>query len=220
MEDFMNNRTITVKGVGSASTKPDYVTLSLRVSFSDKEYQEAVNGANRRVHALENAVVEAGFDKTELKTHSFNVETDYDNVEEGNRYMRVFAGYNCVYGLKLSFDLDALRLANTLTAISKSESEAEVDVRFTVKNPESVKAELLKSAAKNAREKAEILAEASGVTLGELLAINYDWTEVRFASETRYCRAYGADMVADAMPEFNPEDIESSDSAAFVWEIK
>lgn len=220
MEDFMNNRTITVKGVGSASTKPDYVTLSLRVSFSDKEYQEAVNGANRRVHALENAVVEAGFDKTELKTHSFNVETDYDNVEEGNRYRRVFAGYNCVYGLKLSFDLDALRLANTLTAISKSESEAEVDVRFTVKNPESVKAELLKSAAKNAREKAEILAEASGVTLGELLAINYDWTEVRFASETHFARSYGADMLNEAMPEFTPEDIESSDSAAFVWEIK
>ncbi len=217
----MNNRTITVKGVGSASTKPDFVSLSLRVSETDTDYQNAVNGANKRVFALENAVVGVGFDKTDLKTLSFNVETNYENVEQPNgRYRRVFAGYNCVYGLKLSFDLDALRLANTLTAISKSGSEAEVDVRFTVKDPESVKAELLKSAAQNARAKAEVLAEASGVALGELLAINYDWTEVMFASETRFARSYGADMLNEAMPEFTPEDIESSDSAAFVWEIK
>ncbi len=215
----MDKRTIAVKGVGTASSKPDFVILSLRVSETNVDYQNAVNGANERVLALEKVVVDIGFDKTDLKTRSFNVETEYDNVEEGNRYKRVFAGYRCVYDLKLSFDMNAERLSETLIAISKSASGAEVDVRFTVKNPEAVKAELLKSAAKNAREKAEILAEASGVTLGELLAINYDWTEVVFASETRYCRSECVkyDM---AMPEFTPDDIESSDSATFVWEIK
>ncbi len=206
--------------MGSASTKPDFIAVSLRLSFTDKDYQNAVNGANERVHALEDAVVGVGFDKTELKTLSFNVETNYENVEQPNgRYKREFAGYTCVYGLKLSFDMDAAKLSKTLTAISKSGSEAEVDVRFTVKDPESVKAELLKSAAQNARAKAEILAAASGVALGELLAINYDWTEVMFASETRYCMDDSVKLNM-AMPEFTPEDIESSDSAAFVWEIK
>lgn len=216
----MDKRTIAVKGVGTASSKPDFVTLSFRISYTDMDYKNAVNGANRRVSALENAVVGIGFDKTDLKTLSFNVNTEHKSVKQENGdYNRVFAGFSCVYGMKLSFDFNSQRLSETLTAIAESAFDSEIDVNFTVKNPEAVKAELLKSAAKNAREKAEILAEASGVTFGELLAINYDWTDIVFASETRYCRSECVkyDM---AMPEFTPDDIESSDSATFVWEIK
>ena len=32
-------RTITVKGVGSISAKPDYIMLSLNIDSTDKEYE-------------------------------------------------------------------------------------------------------------------------------------------------------------------------------------
>lgn len=35
-------RTITVKGVGSVSAKPDYITLSLVMESTDKEYDIAL----------------------------------------------------------------------------------------------------------------------------------------------------------------------------------
>lgn len=33
-------RTITVKGVGSVSARPDYITLSLGIETQEKEYAE------------------------------------------------------------------------------------------------------------------------------------------------------------------------------------
>jgi len=96
-----------------------------------------------------------------------------------------------------------------------------MSISFTVKEPEAVNRQLLQAAAANARGKAEALCAASGVTLGELQRIEYDWSELRAFSRT----AVSADR--EAMPmmknafraNMTPEEIQLSDSAAFVWEI-
>ena len=78
----------------------------------------------------------------------------------------------------------------------------------------------LRSATANAKKKAEILCEASGVTMGDLIAIDYNWGELDIYSHTRY------DCCEDAMPlmaksiDIDPDDIDVSDTATFVWEIK
>ena len=56
----------------------------------------------------------------------------------------------------------------------------ELSIVFTVKDPSAVNKELLKSATANAREKAEILCEASGVELGKLLIIDYNWGRTQY----------------------------------------
>ena len=70
------------------------------------------------------------------------------------------------------------------------------------------------------RNKAEILCKASGVTMGDLIAIDYNWGELDIYSHTRY------DCCEDAMPlmaksiDIDPDDIDVSDTATFIWEIK
>lgn len=44
-------RTITVKGVGSVSAKPDYITLSLVIESTDKEYDIALQKATKRMQS-------------------------------------------------------------------------------------------------------------------------------------------------------------------------
>ena len=46
-------RTITVKGVGSISAKPDYIMLSLNIDSTDKEYEKALQKATERIHLLQ-----------------------------------------------------------------------------------------------------------------------------------------------------------------------
>ena len=215
-------RTVTVKGIGTVSSKPDYITIQLRIVSKDKDYAQAVELANKRIAMLQNAVMSVGFAKEDLKTLSFNVQTNYENVQDDQgRYHREFAGYICEYRLKLAFDLDSVKLANTLTAIANSGADAEISIAFTVKNPENVSAALLRSATENARNKAEVLCKASGVKLGELLSINYDWTDISFVSASTYAMNEQMRGVAVAsVPEFEPEDIRTSDSATFVWEIE
>lgn len=214
-------RTITVRGVGTASVKPDFIAVTLNIVSKDKEYSKSVEGANRRIELLQRAVVSSGFAKEDLKTLSFNVRTNYEGeTDEKGRYHNVFAGYVCRYTLKLSFDMDAKRLAETLTAISDSGANAEFSIQFTVKDPERVSAELLRSATENARQKAEVLCAASGAKLGTLLKIDYDWTDINVFSASAYTMERERGIVAaGAVPEFEPEDIKSQDSAAFTWEI-
>ncbi len=101
-------RTITVKGIGAVSVKPDYITLSLSIDAKDKDYEKAMLQASERIESLKTAIKSFGLDESDLKTTSFNVSTDYDNVKDrqGN-YQRVFSGYVCAYRLKVSFDFDA-----------------------------------------------------------------------------------------------------------------
>ena len=214
-------RTITVRGIGTASVKPDFIAVTLNIVSKDMEYSKSVENANKRIELLQKAVVSSGFAKEDLKTLSFNVRTNYEGeTDEHGRYRNVFAGYVCRYTLKLSFDMDAKRLADTLTAISDSGADAEFSIKFTVKNPERVSAELLRSASENARQKAEVLCAASGAKLGSLLKIDYDWTNINVFSASAYTMEMERGVAAaGAVPEFEPEDIESSDSAAFIWEI-
>ena len=96
-------------------------------------------------------------------------------------------------------------------------------IAFTVKDPSAVNKKLLKSATINAREKAEILCEASNVALGDLLAIDYNWGELNVVSRTEYmldekCLAMPMGAMADM--DIEPDDIDVSDTATFVWEIR
>ena len=180
-------KTITVKGVGNISAKPDYITISMTVESVDSDYEKAMDGAARRIESLKAAAVSVGYEKEALKTISFNVETRYENVKDrqGN-YKREFAGYACVYRLKLAFDFDSRQLATVISAITGSEANPELSIAFTVKNPAKVSEELLISAAQNARAKAEILCRASGVEMGQLISIDYNWGELNIVSRTSY----------------------------------
>ena len=180
-------RTITVKGVGNVSAKPDYITISMTVESVDNNYDKAMDGAARRIESLKAAAVSAGYEKEALKTTGFNVETRYENVKDrqGN-YMREFAGYACVYRLKLAFNFDSKQFAKVISAIAGSEANPELSIAFTVKNPAKVSEELLTSAAQNARAKAEILCRASGCEMGQLISIDYNWGELNIVSRTSY----------------------------------
>ena len=218
-------RTITVKGVGNVSAKPDYITISMTVESVENDYDKAMDGAARRIENLKAAAVSVGYEKEALKTVSFNVETRYENVKDRQgSYKREFAGYACVYRLKLAFDFDSKQLAKVISAIANSGANPELSIAFTVKNPAKVSEELLESAAQNARAKAEILCKAAGAELGQLISIDYNWGELNIVSRTSYemedCLMPLAAMDKCCAPEIEPDDINVSDTVAFTWEIK
>ncbi len=216
-------RTITVKGIGKASAKPDYVVLSMHLESQNMEYEETMHSASLRIQHLTETLVSLGFDKADLKTTNFNIETDYNSEKDRNgNYHRVFNGYKVIQDLKLAFDFDTSHLATALSAISGCISNPELFIRFTVKDATAINEEMLRSATVNAKRKAEILCEASGVELGQLVAIDYNWGELDIYSHTQYEMAdecMAAPMMARSI-EIEPDDIETNDTATFVWEIK
>lgn len=214
-------RTITVKGIGAVSVKPDLIVLRLSMETAEYEYDAAMKAAAEKIDFLNKALEAAGFEKKSAKTADFRVRADYDSLNDGKgNYTSVFMGYKCRHELKIEFDFDTKRLAKALSEISKCIAKPEISIDFTVKDSSAVSGELLKAAAKNAREKAEILCAASGAKLGELLSIDYNWGELHLYSATDYdvegkCMMLGA---ADDM-DIEPEEIKARDTATFAWEI-
>ena len=214
-------RTITVKGIGAVSVKPDLIVLRLSMETAEYEYDAAMKAAAEKIDFLNKALEAAGFEKKSAKTADFRVRADYDRLNDGKgNYTSVFMGYKCRHELKIEFDFDTKRLAKALSEISECIAKPEISIDFTVKDSSAVSGELLKAAVKNAREKAEILCAASGAKLGELLSIDYNWGELHLYSATDYdvegkCMMPGA---ADDM-DIEPEEIKARDTATFAWEI-
>lgn len=216
------NRTLTVKGTGKLSVKPDYTVISLSLRSVSKVYAKAMEKAAESLDALRAALAEIGFAADSLKTANFSVSTEYGSRRDKNgNYVQYFMGYAVNQGLKLEFDFDTARLAQVLGAIAGCIAEPQLYIEFTVRDKDAVSAALLETACANAREKAKILAKASGVKLGDLVSIDYNWGNPHLISPTRFdmdngimAKACGAEEMSIA-----PDDIDVSDSVTFVWEI-
>ena len=216
------NRLITVKGIGKYSAKPDIIILTLSLSAQEMKYEEAMALAETQITQLRDAIIPLGFKKDELKTTSFSVDTRYENRKDrdGN-YKQHFAGYQVSHSLKLEFALDTKQLARVLGAVTSCGNNPELHISFAIKDKDAVCAALLEDVAKNAKIKAEILTRASGVSLGQLISVDYSWGEISLVSHTEYEMTDRCMMAAPSAAniDIEPDDVDVSDTVTFVWEI-
>lgn len=215
-------KTITVKGLGKVTKSPDSIIINMKLLSFDKEYDLSMEKATKNLEEINSSLINIGFCKDMIKTTDFNVYTKYDNVRVENTYKYTFMGYECQQALKIQFDMDIKKLANVCSVISKCNAEPEITVHFTIKNPKELNEELLKSAATNASEKAKILCEATGVKLGDLVNIDYNWHDLNTYSNTNYHLEKRC-LVASTMQnniDITPDDIDFSEEVTFIWEIK
>ena len=218
-------RKITIKGTGSVAVKPDYVIISLTVEEKDRKYTNAVGAAEKKIRKLGAALAEVGFEEEALKTADFRVRTNYSFVNDRKHTMqRQFEGYTCTHRLQIAFDYDMALLGKALSVVSGSLANPQLDITFTVKDKEAVTDQLLADAAKNARRKAELLCTAAGGSLGSLVTVEYDWSEIDVYTKTGFnigdtCMMPLAFESAVPTADIRPNDINVSDTATFVWEI-
>lgn len=216
------SKTITVKGIGKASAAADFVVVSMVLESQSMQYEKAMNQAAEKIDQLNTALETAGFEKKAVKTTNFDVETDYKTLRktDGSSH-RVFNGYVVTHNLKVEFDFDSKRLSQALSAIGSCLAKPQLSINFTVKDAASLNEEMLRSAAVNARRKADILCNAAGEKLGELLCIDYSWDEINFCSKTRY-RMGDACLAAptEACIDIEPDDVDVSDTVTFIWAIQ
>ena len=213
-------KTVTVRGTAVTRTAPDRIEIAFGCEGADKEHRAAAEKAAKAADALREAVCAAGFAGEEMKTVSFDLSPRFESVrtEEGG-YRQVFTGFVCSYRFRLAFPFDRELLSRTVTALLSSEAAPELNVSFTVSDPEKKKEELLAETAKNAKKKADILAAASGCSLGSLLSVSYGVEEPVLCSPTSLRMAKAANDSALFSSSLTPEEIELSDSASFVWEL-
>lgn len=216
-------RKITVIGTGQASVPPDIIGLNLTVTTMKYRYDDTLERAAIASNELKDIVLENNFEADDLKTRSFQVDTKYRRYKDKNEeYKSEFIGYECIQRFELEFPINLQRLSKILVALSAADAKPQFNIYFTVDDQEAVKELVLVDATKKAYRRAEILATGVGAKLGDILRIDYSWSEVHFRSDTNYDLYDTASprmMSAEATPAITPVDIEASDNVTFVWEI-
>ena len=220
-------RTIRVTGKGLIKVHPDMTRITMSLEGTFPEYSDALRRSAEDTERIKDLLSGFGFERTDLKTLNFNVETEYESYKEHGTYKQRFVGYKYHHLMKVEFESDNERLGKVLYALAHCPVKPEFRLSYTVKDPESAKNELLGKAIADAKEKSTVLTTAAGVTLKSIQNIDYSWGQINFEVQPmnrmlmaeECCEApttaYGSyDM------DIEPDDIEVSDTVTIIWDIE
>lgn len=217
-------RSIRVTGKGKISVKPDRIRLLLNFEDVRKTYEETVEQSTKQAELLKDCFEKIGFSRKDLKTLTYNVDTAYENHRDlKGEWKRKFIGYKFKHAMKLEFDADNRLLGKVLYALAHCDIKPEVRIKYTIKDVESAKNQLLGNAMKDSMEKAKVLSEAAGVCLGEIQTIDYSWGEIDFVSAPMDRVVLAEETRCRSMESYNidiePDEIEVEDTVTVVWSI-
>jgi len=220
-----NERMIKVTGKGNLKIRPDMTRITITLEGKNKEYDKTLEKSSNDTEALKDILEKQGFDRTDVKTVLFNVDTRYESYQTQDKSWRErFVGYEFKHVVKVEFDSDNTRLGKILYALANAkEIHPDFRLSYTVKDPEASKNELLGKAVADAKAKAEVLTVAAGVSLKDIKNIDYSWGEIQFEyAPMRGDMCCEKIMLADTGSfdmDIEPDDIEVADTVTVVWEI-
>ena len=163
----MAETTITVNGSGEVRVSADTAVISLGVNARDKDVLKAQQQVNEAIAEIRTELLNQGVEEENITTEYINIYAvyDYQNGEE------LLAAYNASNTLAVKVtNMDSVGAlidaaftagANTLNGIS-----------FSASDTTEAESEALKKAVEDARTKAEILAQASGLRITGIQTIS------------------------------------------------
>lgn len=154
---------ITVTGTGHAKAVPDEAEFSLGITTKGQTARAALTANSAQMGELIAALKAAGLSARDIRTENVSVGASYDDIStpEG------FTARNSV-----SVHIRNLtRAGAVLDAASRTGANEVYGPTLSRSDREQFEAKALKDAVANARTRADALAEAAGVSLGEVTAI-------------------------------------------------
>ena len=164
-------------------------------------------------------------DMTRINITLEDIYPEYESYKEKGVYKQRLTGYRYEHRMMVEFESDNERLGKILYALAHCPLKPEFNISFTVKDPEAAKNELLGSAVRDAMNKASVLGQAAGVSLKEILNIDYSWSQINFNFRPmdRLMMAESIDAMEDSAGSYDldiePDDITASDTVTVIWEI-
>lgn len=220
-------RTIRVTGKGQIKLKPDTTRISITLEGIYPEYSDTLRHSSEDTEAIKDLLTAYGFERSDLKTLDFSVDTEFESYKEHGVYKQRFAGYKYRHLMKVEFGSDNERLGRVLYALANSQLRPEFRISYTIKDQEAAKNQLLCKAVSDAMEKADALARAARVVLKDIQNIDYSWGHISFEVHpmNRMLVAEEGLALPTATPgsydmEIEPDDIEVSDTVTLLWEIE
>lgn len=185
-------RTITVKGSGDVLARPDMATASLGVEMGGATAQEAMAKASEQMNKVLAAVRAAGIPDDDIATTNFSLRPEYDRASPPN-----VVGYRATNGATVQVR-DLNKLVWVLDAAVAAGASYTGGIAFGFNNDDDLRQRALRAAVRNARAKADALADAMGVTVTTVHSVSE--TGVTFPPPMPVGGARAPDATAPVQP--------------------
>ncbi len=172
------DRLISTTGTGAIEAAPDMATITLGVTQEARLATEAMDAASAAARAVLTRVEQAGIAPRDVQTSDVSLQPVWSRDSVSNNTTPRVTGYVARNTLSIRVrDLDTL--GAILDAVVQDGANTFNGLRFSLQDPEPVIAEARAAAVRDARARAEQLAEAAGVTLGAVRSISESGGRVR-----------------------------------------
>ena len=161
---------LTVTGQGEAHAAPDMATITVGAVSEAATAAEALEQNSAQVSAAIDALKAAGVEARDIQTNGFSVQPRYVNDREANSAPRI-DGYRVSNSVMVRVrQLDTV--GSLLDTLVKAGANDIGGISFGISDADALQDEARVAAVADARHKAELYAEAAGVKLGDIRAID------------------------------------------------
>jgi uncharacterized protein YggE len=161
-------REIAVSGIGKVYLTPDIATISIGIHSENESATRAVSEINAQAGAVTDRLSEIGVEEEDIKISNFNIFPEEKAAEDGSQARTVYVVDNTVFVTVRDLD----NLGVIMGSVVEAGANSIFGIQFDVADKTSALTQARRLAVQNAQKKAEELAKAAGVTLGELQVIN------------------------------------------------
>ena len=211
----MNQKSIRIQGKGRVTQAPDRIRILFTVSGRHADFAASVEQCNSAVDAVRTAAHGSGIDPGEVKTVHFDVRDETEYISGRHKHI----GFAATHQLGIVLPIDQDLLGRFLSSVIRSNAKPQVTLAFEVSDPESLRQRVLEDAVANAKRRAETIASAAGIKLGDIINIEYGYAEVRISSQPSEMFLESAAPESNISPEFDPDNVEAEDTVTITWEI-
>lgn len=175
---------LTVQGAGAVTLKADTATITLGVRKYAADVKEAQQAVNQSMDAMIEALTAAGVAKEDMYTSSIYIYPEY-NYDDDDNYASI-KGYSASNSLTI-VTADIENVGAIIDAAFDAGANTLDDVSFSAADTLEASNQALRLAIESAMGKAQVMAEAAGMELGELVSVQ-EYESDSFGAAVPYAR--------------------------------
>jgi uncharacterized protein YggE len=206
---------ISVTGSGIVYVVPDIAYINVGVRSQGDTVALAMAANNAQATAIKDTLVAQGVDEMDIQTSSFNVYPQSDYDYQGVITRTYFSVENNVYVTVRNLD----NLGVILDAVASSGANTIYGISFDVVDKTEAQTSARQLAVDSAKVQAQELAQAAGVTLGDIITITSSYSYPNTYGSYGIGGGGAAYAISEAVPIASGQ-IQVSADVTMAFEIK
>lgn len=215
---------LIVKTNGSMCFRPDWIEIIITISSANASYNEAMKYLYKKADKMTECLKELNVDTKNIEMIGLTTDLINDINLNINNNIYEGKGIKITQKYKIGVPFSILYIAEIIDKIMHSDIYAEILLIQTTKDKQKIRQKLINNTIKLAKKKAKHLAKTAGVTLGNIITIQYNEKYIEdecYVSQEVFNDCFLPIINGDLLKyEFLPNEISITDEVKIEWKIK